>query len=261
VPILADPTQHAEINLGRTQPGVWVGEKPGDDGPLVQQVRIDQVAALEKHSPGDGVANLGHEIVENFVGHGRHAAGAGFDFGTSHAAALATENAVRAELQAARKVPLSGARQNTYKVLSGPVGRQELWMVEARENDFLIATTRFGAGGEVTGARRVPRQFVQAFAIAGFTGKATAVPEAATQTITAVAALLNKNPLLCLVLRGTAAKPNTVSSARGWVDLVFSAIESAAGAQHVSSVFERTHRDAVAGATDDVRIVLDRPKV
>jgi hypothetical protein len=199
--------------------------------------------------------------VENFVGHGRHAAGAGFDFGTSHAAALKTEDAVLAEFQAARKVPLSGARQNTYKVLTGPATRRELWMVEAHENDFLIATTRFGAGGEVTGARRVPRQFVQAFAIAGFTGKSTAVPKAAEQTIKAVAALLNKEPLLCLVLRGTAAKPNSVSTASGWVDLVFGAIEAAAGTQHVSSVFERTHRDAVAGATDDVRIVLDRPKV
>ena len=56
------------------------------------------------------MAKLGHEIVENVVGHGRHAAGSGFDFGTSHAAALTTENKVLAELQAAQKIPLSGAR-------------------------------------------------------------------------------------------------------------------------------------------------------
>jgi hypothetical protein len=260
-PILADPKQHAEVNLGRDQPGVWVGERPDDNGPLVQQLRIDQIAALEKHSPGDGVASLAHEIVENFVGHGRHAAGMGFDFGTSHAAALKTENSVLGELQAAQKVSPSGARQNTYKVLSGSGSRRELWMVGARENDFLIAVTRFGGRGEVIGARRVPRQFVQAVTIGGFSRKSTAVPSAAVKTISDVAAMLNKDPLLCLVLRGTAAKPNTAAEASGWVDLVFDAIEAAAGKQDVSSVWERTHRESVAGTTDDVRIVLDRPKI
>jgi hypothetical protein len=261
-PILADPEQHAEINLGRTQPGVWMGQAPGDDAaPLVQELRIDQIAALEKHAPGDGVANLAHEIVENFVGHGQHAAGSGFDFATSHEAALKTENAVLGELQAAQKIPLSGARQNTYKVLTGTGARQELWMIEARDNDFLIAMTRFGGQGEITGARRVPRQFVRSFAIAGFTGRSTAVPTTAVTTIADVAALLNKDPTLCLVLRGTAAKPNTTKTASGWVDLVFAAIEAAAGTQHVSSVWERTYRESVLGTTDDVRIVLDWPKV
>jgi hypothetical protein len=72
---------------------------------------------------------------------------------------------------------------------------------------------------------------------------------------------LNKDPLLCVVLRGTAAKPNTAKAASGWVDLVFAAIEATAGAQHVSSVWERTYRESVVGTTNDVRIVLDRPKV
>jgi hypothetical protein len=44
------------------------------------------------------------------------------------------------------------------------------------------------------------------------------------------------------------------------VDLVFDAIEAAAGKQDVSSVWERAHRESAAGSTDDVRIVLDRPK-
>lgn len=259
-PILTDPAQHAEINLGRTQPGVWMGQAPGDNGPLVQELRIDQIAALEKHTPGEGLAKLTHEIVENFEGHGQQAAGSGFNFGASHAAAIKTENTVLAELQAARRGPLSGARQNTYKVLTGSGSRRELWMVAARENDFLIAVTRFNGQGEITAARRVPRQYVRSFAVAGFTGKSTAVPAAAATTIADVAALLNKDPLLCLVLRGTAAKPNTVATASGWVDLVFDAIEAAAGTQDVSSVWERTYRESVAGATDDVRIVLDRPK-
>ena len=79
--IINDPKQNAEINVMQKKdpPGsnILFGEFPDDatdydadvGRALVQQVRIDEVAALEKGVPGAGAFKLSHEIWENFSAH------------------------------------------------------------------------------------------------------------------------------------------------------------------------------------------------
>jgi hypothetical protein len=79
--IINDPKQDAEISVMQKKdpPGsnIEFGEFPVDAPDydagvgvaLVQQVRIDEVAALEKGVPGAGAYTLSHEIWENFSAH------------------------------------------------------------------------------------------------------------------------------------------------------------------------------------------------
>lgn len=95
--IIDDPKQHAELRLGGPQPGVSFGKFP-DPGSLIQEIDIENLTRLEAGAPGNGVAILLHEIVEN------HHAHAGRDYEESH------EPALEAEREAAGQLVRPGGR-------------------------------------------------------------------------------------------------------------------------------------------------------
>jgi hypothetical protein len=214
--ILEDPQQDAEINVGRTQTGTRFGAFPskvpeqtppksGREG-LVQEVRIDQMAALEKGAPGAGATKLAHEMLENFHAHSPEVikqfrantvkypdAMWGGVFDESHREAIEKENLIAAELGH------PGGRQNTFGVPMGRPPREFTRWIEDHEQYFLVWDS---TGGVVSNSRRVARARVSSFIIPGFQPGSDRIPEAGRKIIDQVAADMQKNPTVSARVEG-----------------------------------------------------------
>ena len=160
--IINDPKQDAEINVMQKKdpPGsnISFGEFPldapdydaGVGRALVQQVRIDEVAALEKGVPGAGAFTLAHEIWENFSAH--------------TATELASDKKLKGQKRAEthdRVHPLAEAQANLVAgELIGPGERKAMFQVpievgkppkvilrhvEDMRQYFLVYDTNFGS--------------------------------------------------------------------------------------------------------------------
>jgi hypothetical protein len=178
--ITEDPQQDAELNLGRTQAGVFVGSFPmsqlrfppeeGKPEHLVQEIRIDQLVALEKGAPGSGVESLVHEMTENFHAHSpallqnvrKGPMSAEQAFNESHREAIKQEERVIAEL----KHP--GKRHSLFQVLMGKEPHQFFRAVQDMEQYFIVWESAFGGGGGFSNVRRVPPIQVSTYDIKGF---------------------------------------------------------------------------------------------
>ena len=185
--IINDPQQDAELNLGRTQKGVSFGAFP-ESGPLIQQIRIDHLADLEAGAPGNGVAYIAHEMVENYHAHSLSKdfsrMGPGGAFSQSHAEALEAERIVAGELVK------PGARVADATVdKGGGVVRT----VRDYESYFLVYDGRLG-GDTLTNARQSPRVNVGTYTIDGLAKGSSNLPSTAQQTIAAIANALATNP-------------------------------------------------------------------
>jgi outer membrane protein OmpA-like peptidoglycan-associated protein len=78
--IMSDPAQDAEVTFGEHQSGPGAGGPTGVLGGLfpqptdltgsrVQLIDMDDLEAMERGAPGQGVASLAHELVENYSAH------------------------------------------------------------------------------------------------------------------------------------------------------------------------------------------------
>ena len=209
--IMSDPKQDAEIHLGQDQPAVSFGSFPGssqalDDNP-VQQIRIDQMLALERDVPGAGVAKMAHEIVENYAGHDPQVKQYAwqFAFGEAHSTALDAENAIEGELGN------PGARRNTLSVFIDPgKGKPPFFReIEDRGSHFLVLD-KSRDKGIVSNARRVPRIRVASYTIDGFIGNSNTLPETAATNVAAIVKDLKKHPTASAFIEGFASLGKTV---------------------------------------------------
>ncbi len=181
--IIDDATQDAELHVGRHQQGVGVGAFPFS-GPLIQEIDVDEVARIEAGAPGNGVALLAHEIVENY--HAHSPALQDFNrqvvFAESHEEALEAERLVGGELVGPGERVASAVTVIGSGVIRDIDDYDQYFLVVDRKND------------RVTSARRVPRGNVSKRVISGFGPGSVVVPHAAQATIAAVAADLQANP-------------------------------------------------------------------
>lgn len=209
--IMDDPKQDAEIHLGQDQPGVSFGAFPGssqalDDNP-VQEIRIDQMMALERDVPGAGVAKMAHEIVENYAGHDPKVKENAwqFAFGEAHGRALDAENAIEGELGH------PGARRNIFSVSIVPgKGKPPFFReIEDRGTHFLVLD-KSSDKGIVSNARRVPRIRVASYTINGFMANSDTLPKTAAADVAAIAKDLKKNPTASAFIEGFASVGKTV---------------------------------------------------
>jgi outer membrane protein OmpA-like peptidoglycan-associated protein len=208
--IMSDPKQDAKIHLGQDQPGVSFGAFPGssqalDDNP-VQEIRIDQMMALERDLPGAGVAKMAHEIVENYAGHDPQVKENAwqFAFGEAHSRALDVENAIESELGH------PGARRNSFSVSINPgKGKPPFYReIEDRGTHFLVLD-KSRDKGIVSNARRVPRVRVASYTINGFMANSNTLPKTAAADLAAIVKDLKKNPTTSAFVEGFASLGKT----------------------------------------------------
>ena len=175
--IIDDPRLHSELHLGGPQKGVSFGKFP-DAGSLIQEIDIENLTRLEAGAPGNGVAILFHEIVENYRAH------AGSDYNVSHEAALEAERQVASELvRPGRRV----ARTIVDK------GNGAIRWVFDYEQYFLVYDREFKTD-VVISSRRSSRVNVGTFAIDGFAHGSDAVPRSAQPVIEATANAMRMSP-------------------------------------------------------------------
>ncbi len=208
--IMSDPKQDAEIHLGQNQPGVSFGAFPGSSEALqnnpVQEIRIDQMIALERDVPGAGVAKMAHEIVENYAGHDPKVKENAwpFAFGEAHGRALDVENAIESELGH------PGARRNAFFVVIEPGKGKPFFLreIEDRETHFLVLD-KSSDKGTVSNARRVPRIRVASYTINGFMANSDTLPKTAAADLAAITKDLKKNPTASVFVEGFASLGKT----------------------------------------------------
>jgi len=208
--IMSDHKQDAEIHLGQDQPGVGFGAFPVnsqelDDNP-VQEIRIDQMMALERDVPGAGVAKMAHEIIENYAGHDPQVKEKAwqFAFGEAHGRALDAENAIEGELGH------PGARRNTFSVIIDPgKGKPSFFRkVEDRGTHFLVLD-KSSDKGIVSNGRRVPRVRVASYTLDGFTASSDTLSTASVTGMAAIARDMKKSPIASALVEGFASLGKT----------------------------------------------------
>lgn len=208
--IMDDPKQDAEIHLGQDQPGVSFGSFPGNSQALednpVQEIRIDQMVALERDVAGAGVAKMAHEIVENYAGHDPKVKEYAWPvaFGEAHSRALDVENAIEGELGH------PGARRNTFSMIINPgKGKPSFFReIEDRGTHFLVLD-KSNNKGIVSNARRVPRVRVASYTINGFMANSNTLPKTAAADVAAITKDLKKNPTASAFIEGFASLGKT----------------------------------------------------
>ena len=197
--IMDDPIQHAEIHVGRDQPGVDIGAFPVPrdlTGGGVQNVDMDDVNAFEAGAPGIGVADLLHEIVENYEAHAT-APVAGVDlFPAAHEAGLEVEANVATDIVGAgRRVA-----QANEQIGSNIVRIAEDYDAYYVLSDLTVtpATSSFTRSN----VSFAPKIAVRAATVDSFVTGSDVVPGAGAATVAAVVGDLAANPLATVRIEG-----------------------------------------------------------
>jgi len=241
--IMADPLQNAEINVGANQPNVDIGAFPVPRDLTaggVQNVDMDDVNAMEAGAPGIGVADLLHEIVENFEAHG-HLPAAGVDlFPAAHAEGL------RAESEAAIDIIGAGNRVAQADMALGPNTTR---FAEDYDAYYVLSTltadpltNRFVRSD----AAFAPKVLVRATTVAHFATGSDAVPGAGAAGVATVVADLAANPLATVRLEGFT--DSTDNAARN-LDLGGRRAANAAAALTLAGVDPGRIHEVARGAT------------
>jgi outer membrane protein OmpA-like peptidoglycan-associated protein len=259
--IIDDPKQHAEINLGRTRQDVEFGAFPDNPEKVVQEIRIDQVLALEKGAPGSGVATLAHEIIENYEAHALK------DYTWSVARAASHEKALKTENLIAGELGHPGSRRNTFAVDIDPGKGKPRFLrgIQDQEKYFLVWDKSLDSKGTVSNVRRVPRVKVSTYTIDGFTAGSTTLPKAGEATITTLAADLKKIPTASALVEGfaTAGSPSAkdLELATKRAEMVRDKVIDK-GADPLTIHWQRFHVvGSAARAGNSVVITVERPDI
>jgi outer membrane protein OmpA-like peptidoglycan-associated protein len=200
--IMDAPLQDAEINVGTDQPGVDIGAFPNPPDLTaggVQNVDMDDINAMEAGAPGIGVADLLHEIVENFEAHA-NAPVPGVDlFPPAHEAGL------QAEADVARDIVASGRR---VAQAVDPIAANITRIAEDYDDYYVLSTlteTPNLAGPPGFSRSNVsfaPKVVVTTVPVDGFGTNSDAFPPAGAATVAGVVAALTANPLATVRIEG-----------------------------------------------------------
>jgi outer membrane protein OmpA-like peptidoglycan-associated protein len=256
VTIISDPKQDAEVHLGRKQEGIQFGAFPASAEKIVQEIRIDQLLALEKGVPGAGVATLAHELVENYEAHALTDYNWGVAFGTAHKEAGAVEDLIAGELIG------PGEGRNVFPAEVKKGKGQIVMQIDDRAKYFIVWEQ--GNKGKVVNARKVERVNISKHTISGFSKK-DGLPAGAAATIKAVADDMKKNPTASVFIEGFAGIEKTsdknVRLAEEWSEKVRDEIIA-----QVKNIMLANWRkfDLVGNASrsrNEVKIRVDRPDI
>ncbi len=202
--IMDDPDQHAEIHIGRGQfvviggqaLGVMVGAfpEPRDlTGDRIHIIDIDDVLAIERGAPGNGVAALIHEIEENYYAHSLPVV-AGTERRTeSH------ERGIEAQSRVAEELVGPGSRvAMVFARVAGTVTA-----IVDFENYYVVSDLNLAPGDiSFTRVRRVGKINLATYTIDRFRSEFRAVPPTGALTITNVVGDLAANPTATVRIEG-----------------------------------------------------------
>ena len=255
--IISDPKQDAEIHLGHKQAGVQFGAFPSDAENIVQEVRIDQIIALEKGVPGAGVSTLAHEIVENYEAHALKDYNWSIAFDEAHGKAEKIEDLVAGELIG------PGSSRNFFPTLVKNGKEQTVMSIDDRAQYFIVWEE--GEKGGVVNARKVPRVRVSKQTISGFSKDTSSLPQGAAMTIKAVSDDLKKNSTASVLVEGFASIAATSKEndklATEWAEMVKDLIIFLSDDLMVAN-WRKFHIVGSANkARNEVRITVDRPDI
>jgi hypothetical protein len=237
--IINDSKQDAEIHVGqKNSPGynIEFGAFPldatdydkGIGKALVQQVRIDEVAAMEKGVPGGGAFKLAHEIWENYSAHSAKelqadkeskGQGRGAMHDRVHDAAEAQANLVASELIG------PGERRRIFFVPIGdpPKIRRS---VEDMKEYFLVWDMRFG-DDKIFNAHKADRIRVSTYTLAGFDA----------DIIAKIANDMKKNPTAVALMEGFASGKRSAAENEELAKRNIAMV--------IEMVFQKAHQDSV----------------
>ncbi len=254
--ISSDPGQDAEVHLGRKEAGVMFGKFPMSEENLVQEIRIDQILALEKGVPGAGVATLAHELVENYEAHALKDFRRSTIFTTVHEEASAVEDLIASELIG----PGEGRNVFPAEVKSGK--RTTTMQIDDRAQYFIVWED--GDNGKVVNARKVARVNISKHIISGFSKK-NGLPAAATSTIKDVVDNMKKNPTASVLIEGFASAGKTSDEntklAEEWAEKVKDQIISQTKDLMLANWRKFHIVGNAAKSGNEVRIKVDRPDI
>jgi hypothetical protein len=260
--IIADPTRTARVAVGEPESDAdWFGAFPTDEKNPVQRVFIEQILALEKAVPGDGVATLAHEIAENFEGQKLiPQLGARMAMSPSHEVGLGVENKVLDELQTAAGQRLSGARLGDYTLaLPAKTGDHRILNVTIHQHEFVVIE-RVPAGGTKKKMKitRDPGADLGTWQLSGF-GASAGLPKGAEATLRQVADIMSKEPAAAVLLQAT-ADTNSASFAEKWLHAVTDGVVNLTKDDPELRSWRRYGNDTtLAGSTNKVQITVRRP--
>ena len=267
--ILDDTGRTAQIRFGN-DPDVSFGAFPASPDDPVQRLNIADFLALEKAVPGDGVAKLIHEIVENFEAQAHRDLHWAVAFDVTHKVGLEAENTILAELQAAYGEAPSGDRWNTYPVSvktpaapatkgkKATAGRTRVMHIEVHANDYVVTEPGAGrkGGPKITRVAAAP---VGSWAVGGFGAKSTAPPKGGAPTLAAVAKALDADPTASVWIRACSDKAAAAAAVR-WAKLVQDGITGRMTGDVIVKSWRRFHHaEPIRGAKNAVEIVVRRP--
>jgi outer membrane protein OmpA-like peptidoglycan-associated protein len=197
--IMSDPVRNAEIQVGTDQPGVDIGAFPVPSDLTaggVQRVDMDDILAMEAGAPGIGVADLAHEIVENYEAHA-HVPVAGVNlFPAAHSAGLQAESDVATDILGAG---------NRVAQAADPIGTNITRIAEDYDAYYVVSTlTNNPATGSFTrsAVSIAPKFVVVTSTIDAFVTGSDAVPATGAAAIAAVVGALTANPLATVRIEG-----------------------------------------------------------
>lgn len=256
--IISDPKQDAEVHLGRKQAGVMFGAFPASAEKIVQEIRIDQMLALEKGVPGAGVATLAHELVENYEAHALTDFNWRVAFDSAHKEAKDVEDLITGELIG----PGEGRNVFPAEVKKGKGKRKTLMQIDDRAKYFIVF--KHGAEGKVVNARKVERVNISKHTLSGFSKK-DGLPAGAASTIKDVAAEMKKDPTASVLIEGFASAGKTsdenVKLAEEWAEKVRDEIIS----QTKDLLLANWRKFHIVGnaskSRNEVKIRVDRPDI
>jgi outer membrane protein OmpA-like peptidoglycan-associated protein len=208
--VMDHPTQNAEVNFGRGQHRVAIGAFPNPSdltGSTVQRIDIDDIENIEAGAPGHGLAQLAHEITENFAAHA-HVPVAGTDlFPDAHRQGTAAESAVAGDLVAV------GADKVAARAAPGPSANVTIQVRDFTTHFLVWTQTRTITGGvadfAVSNARTAQRVNVNIHTIDGFANNGDAMPATGAAFVAAALADLTAHPQATAHIRGFADSNGT----------------------------------------------------
>jgi len=193
--VMDHATQHAEVNFGRGQNRVAIGAFPQPNdltGSKVQRIDIDDIENIEAGAPGHGLAQLAHEITENFAAHA-HAPTPGTNlFPDAHRQGTAAESAVAGDLVAA------GADKVAARAAPGATADVTIQVRDFTTHFLVWTQTRTVTAGvadfAVSDSRTAARDNVNTHTIDGFGSNGDALPATGAATVAAALADLAAHP-------------------------------------------------------------------
>jgi outer membrane protein OmpA-like peptidoglycan-associated protein len=204
--IMDNAAQNAEAHFGTGQPGVAVGAFPIPSdmtGSREQNIDMDDVEAIERGAPGNGLGKLAHELTENFQAHGAVPA-AGVDrFGPAHQAGVAAESNVAEDTV--------GPGRRVADVDTPVVGNTRT-RVQDFENYYLVfdlTQNPLNNDFSVSKARQAPRVNLSTTTIDQYVTGSHAVPATGAPIIAAAAAIVAANSSATVRIEGFTDSPGT----------------------------------------------------